>query len=164
MTDIGGWRPIPSHLRPYRDNLRIAGFDLVRMSDWEANDRARKYKGHTPQDYEYTIYPIDHIDETSGQVYLRGTPESSHYFSERSAQSVVTSHLEQHAPAPLRRWLFKWLRYSDYGRSLGLITVLVPPYGLTILGLIGIGNYQEIRDAKRRAKLLPRLLDMPRFA
>ena len=164
MTDNGGWQPIPSHLRPYRDNLRIAGFDLVRISAWEATDRASKYNGHAPGDYEYTIYPIDHIDETSGQVYLRGIPESSHYFSESTAPSFVTSHLEQHAPAPLRRWLFKWLRDDNYGRSLGLIAVLVPPYALTLLGLIGIGNYQAIRDAKRRAKLLPRLLDMPRFA
>jgi len=164
MTDSGGWQPIPTHLRPYRDKLRIVGFDLVRVSAWEAKDRALKYAGHNPRDYEYTIYPIAYIDETSGQVYLRGSPESSHYFSESAAPSFVNAHLEQNAPVPLRRWLLKWLRDNDYGRALGLITVLVPPYGLTLLGLIGIGNYQEIRDARRRAQLLPRLLDMPRFA
>src|SRR3989304_530979 len=105
MTDGGGWQPIPIHLRPYRDKLRVIGFDLVRVSEWEAKDRALKHPGHIPRDYGYTIYPIRYIDESSGQVYLRGSPESSHYFSESAVPSCVSAHLEQKAPVPLRKWL-----------------------------------------------------------
>lgn len=164
MTDSSGWQLIPTHLRPFRDKLRISGFDLVRISAWEAKDRALKYPGHNPCDYEYTIYRIAYIDEASGQVYLRGSSESSHYFSESTAPAFVDSHLEHNTPAPLRQWLLKWLKDTDTGRAVGLITLLVPPYGLTLLGFMGIGNYREIREARRRAQLLPRLLDMPRFA
>ena len=163
MSDRGGWRPIPTHLRPLRDKLRVAGFDLIHLSDWEAADRARRYVGHEARDYDYTIYPIAHIDEGSGQVFLLGSLESSHYFSETSAPSAIESHLEHNAPAPLRRWLFKWLRDSNTGRALGITTLLAPPSGLTILGAIGIGNWQSVREAKHRARLLPRLLDMPKF-
>ena len=164
LTDRGGWQSIPTHLQPFRDQLRIAGFDLIRISTWEAADRARKYTGHSPRDYEYTIYPIAHIDESSGQIYLRGSPESSRYFSENAAPSVVNSHLEQHASVPLRRWLLRWLRDTERGKALAVTTVIAPPYGLTLLAFIGIGNYQELRDARRRAQLLPRMRDKPRFA
>ena len=152
------------HLRPLRDKLRVAGFDLIHLSEWEVEYRARQFTGHKAPDYAYTIYPIAHIDETSGQVYLRGSPEASYYFSEATAPSAINSYIEQHTPAPMRRWLFKWLRDDPMGQAMGLTTILVPPYGLTILGLIGIANYQEVRNAKRRAKLLPRLLEKPKFA
>lgn len=161
MTDGGGWQPIPTHLRPYRDKLRIVGFDLVRVSAWEAKDRALRYYGHHPRDYEYTIYPIAYIDETSGQVYLSGSLESSHYFSESDAPLWANYRFEQEAPVSL----LKDLRdNSQFWLSLGILTAIVPPYALVLFGLVRASEYRKRRDARRRARLLPRLLDMPRFA
>jgi hypothetical protein len=154
-------RPIPPELRTYRDKLRIIGFDLVRVSQWEATDRAKHSFGHDASGYEYTIVPIQHIDEQSGQIYLRGVPEPSKFFSSACAPRIIEDHLKKESPSLILRDIL-----SDRGNQVGIaaLAAIALPYMLAALSLEVASEYRKLREAKRRAKLLPRLREMPQYA
>ncbi len=127
--------PLPDKFREARDRLRVVGNELVR--------------------YKYAIHKIEFVDQKDGQIYIA---EHAFYSSEQRVPEWVVYYVEKEKPAG-----FSLIKDSFTSPVHALITLVVPPYGLTLLGLVGAGEYMRHRDQKARRKELPRLSDIPKF-
>ncbi|SRR6266571_4488740 len=146
--------PLPDKFREARDRLRVVGHELVRYTNAHARRVASRYR-HPEADYEYAIHKIEFVDQKDGQIYIA---EHAFYSSEQRVPEWVVYYVEKEKPAG-----FSLIKDSFTSPVHALITLVVPPYGLTLLGLVGAGEYMRHRDQKARRKELPRLSDIPKF-
>lgn len=147
--------PLPAHLHGHRDRLRIAGFDLVRYSESYARDEAEPIR-HPWRDYEYAIHEIHWVDPASGQITIIPNP---HYSSEDRLPAWVEYHVSSKKPLESGRLLKNWFTDLAYAA----LTALVPPFGLTLLGMGALANRANRREHQQREALLARLAPMPKF-
>lgn len=146
---------LPDHLHADRDRLRIAGFDLVRYREAHARAKAEPIR-HPWRDYEYAIHEIHWIDPSTGQITIAPNP---HYSSETRLPDWVEYHVNSKKPLGGGRLLKNW--FTDPAHA--VLTVVVPPFGLTLLGMGALANRANRREHEQRQALLARLAPMPTF-
>jgi hypothetical protein len=143
-----------AEFRPYRDELRIAGYELVRYALSHARQEASRYR-HPTADYEYGIHKIEFIDPKSLQIYINRHP---FYSSASRVPDWTKYHVDKERPAGAKL-LTGW--FTDPVRA--IITVFVPPYGLTLLGLAAIADRLAAGQQKERQGQLRQLSERPKF-
>jgi hypothetical protein len=145
---------LPIELYPYRDQLRVVGYDLVRYTVGHAQREARKYR-HPAEDYEYAIHKIEFIEANDGQIFINRNP---FYTSATRVPDWTNYHVKKEKPQGfgiLKSW------FTEPAHT--LLTVIVPPFGLTLLGLAVVGDRVEAKQQRERHQLLACLLERPKF-
>jgi hypothetical protein len=130
------------------------GYELVRYTNAHARAEARKYR-HAEPDYEYGIHKIECIQSSDGQIYIKDSP---FYSSADRVPSWTAHYVEKEHPegfSLVKRW------FSDPVYT--FLTVVVPPYGLTMLGLAAAGDRMVRREQRERERALARLSETPKF-
>lgn len=154
MKTEAEFRPLPSEFLSHRDRLRVAGYELVRYSRTHAQAESSRYR-HSFGDYEHAIHKIESIEAETGQIIIN---ENASYSSADQVSSWAEYHIEKYKPEGfglLRRW-FKDPAYLA-------LTVIVPPYGLTMLGLAAAGDRAKKKAQDARKQSLLNLSETPRF-
>lgn len=145
--------PLPSEFRGFRDQLRVVGYELVRFTRTFAQEAARQVR-HPVADYEFSIHRIESIDK-DGHLHVNPSP----FFS--SAASVpdwTRYYVEKERPAGLGT--FKAF-FREPARA--IVTLVVPPYGLTLLGLAALGDRADAKRQRERHRQLASLAELPKF-
>lgn len=146
-------RPLPSEFCALRDDLRCVGYELLHYTAEHVASVANPIR-HPVADYLFGfhkifgIYPPRVIIETSNRRYC----------SYQSVRALSAALLESEKPARVAETV-GWFKDPA---SL-LLSVLVPPYGLTLFGLGVVGDRQKATEQSRRRALLPTLSEMPEF-
>jgi hypothetical protein len=104
--------------------------------------------------YEYAIHKIESIDE-HGQLHLNRNP---FFTSATRVPDWTRYYLEKERPAGLG--IFKAF-FREPARA--VITLIAPPYGLTLLGLAALGDRSGARQQRERRERLPLLSELPKF-
>lgn len=145
--------PLPSELRGFRNQLRVVGYELVHFTRTFAEEAARRVR-HPVADYEFAIHKIEHIDE-QGQLHVNPHP----FFSSAARVPDWTRYyVEKERPAGLG--IFKAF-FREPART--IITLAVPPYGLTLLGMAAVGDRVEAKRQRERHQQLDSLAELPKF-
>lgn len=132
----------------------MAGHELVRYGRAHAQAQARQVR-HSFQEYEYAIHRISHIDDGTGQIYIA---HDARYTSAQLLPETAALYIKTEQPrgsGVVKSW------FKDPG--LVLLTAIVPPYGLTMLGLAAAGDHMHKREQEKRRRALSRYLDAPKF-
>jgi hypothetical protein len=145
---------LPVELRSYRDQLRVAGYDLVRYTVEHAQREARKYR-HPTEDYEYAIHKIALIEANDGQIFINRNP---FYSSAARVPDWTKYHVEKEKPQGIGL-LKTWFTEPAHA----VLTVIVPPFGLTLLGLAAVSDRMEAKQQRERREQLARLSERPKF-
>jgi hypothetical protein len=143
-----------TEFKPYRDDLRVAGYELVRYALSHARQEANRYR-HAPSDYEFGIHKIEFVDPKDLQVYINRHP---FYSSAACVPDWAKYHVDKEKQAGAKL-LTSW--FTDPVRV--VLTVVVPPFGLALLGLAAVGDRQAAGQQKKRKSQLPRLSERPKF-
>ncbi len=146
--------PLPAELRVYRDQLRTIGFELVRYSKEHARSKAAPIR-HPVADYEFAIHKIETIENVTGQIYIN---PNAFYSSAERVPSWTEYYLEKEKPEGFGL-LTRWFKDPV---SLAL-TVVVPPFGLAILGMSAIGDKMNKNQQEERRRSLARLSEIPKL-
>ncbi|MFJ1257143.1 hypothetical protein [Cupriavidus sp. CuC1] len=154
MITEADFLPLPDAFLELRDQLRIVRYELVHYSQGHAQREAGKYR-HPPSDYEYAIHKIEYIDPESSQIFIDG---HAFYSSEQRVPDWVKYHVKEKSPQGARL-LKQWFTSPA---SL-LLTALVPPYGLSLLGLSAVSDHMDRRDQSKLKQALPVLSELPKF-
>ena len=154
MKNEADFRPLPTEFLAYRDQLRVAGYELVRYSRTHAQDEARRYR-HPFGDYEYAIHKIESIEAETGQIYIN---ENASYSSADRVPSWSEYHIDKEKPEGFGL-LSRWFKDPAYLA----LTVIVPPYGLTMLGLAAVGDRANRKAQGEREQSLQSLAEFPKF-
>lgn len=152
--DITRLRALPGELRQVRDQLRVVGYELVRYTDEHAQSVSRPIR-HPARIYEYGfhkisgIYPPRVVIESATRTYC-----SCDEVSDRANEILAAESLG--STTQLASSFFK-------DSSNVLLTVVVAPYALAMLGLAAAGNRGKKVEQERNRELLPRLSETPEF-
>ena len=145
--------PLPPELREFRDQLRVVGYELVRFTRAFAHAAANSVR-HPVADYEFAIHRIESIDE-QGQLHVNPNP----FFSSAARVPDWTRYyVETERPAGIG--IFKAF-FREPARA--IVTLVVPPYGLALLGLAALGDRADARQQRERRQQLPKLSELPKF-
>jgi hypothetical protein len=146
--------PLPPEFRGFRDSLRIVGYELVRYTNAHARAEAGRYR-HPIADYEYAIHKIESIQAEDGQIFINS---NAFYSSAARVPDWINYYTEKEKPegfSLVKRWFTNPVS--------ALLTVVVPPYGLAMLGLVAAGDRMNRKEQNDRRQSLPRLSEMPKF-
>jgi hypothetical protein len=152
MKTESDFAPLPAEFREYRDRLRIVGHELVRYTQAHAESEAARYR-HMPADYEYAIHKIDYIEDY--QLYI---DEHAFYSSALRVPDWTKYYSEKEKPMGfglLKQWFSNPVTV--------LITLIVPPFGLTLLGMTAVEDKRDRNVQNTRRKSLGTLAEMPKF-
>lgn len=144
---------LPPSVLDARDQLRVVGYELVRYTNEHAKREAGRYR-HPPADYEYAIHKIEFVDQKDGQIYIS---EHAFFCSEKRIPDWTKYYTDEEKLAGLS--LLKAIA-NPVG---AVVSILAPPYMLTLLGLAGIGEYMKKRKQDARRGDLFRLSETPKF-
>lgn len=146
-------QPLPAELRGCRDELRVVGYELVHYKPEFSRSRAVRVR-HPPSEYEYGIHSIEVIDE-QGLLHVNPNP----FFTSASwIPNWVKHYQEKERPAGLG--IFKSF-FKEPARA--IVTLVAPPYGLTLLGLAAIGDRTDAKRQRERRASLTSYADLPVF-
>ena len=145
---------IPNNLIPFRDQLRVVGYELIRYSQSHAQREASRYR-HKWEDYEFSVHRIESIKPEDGQIWINPHP---FYIAEKDVPRWTQHYIMNNKPEG-----FGLLKTWFSNPVTALITLVVPPYGLTMLGLVALGDNKERKKQKELEKRLSSLSEMPKF-
>lgn len=143
--------PIPASMRAHRDNLRVAGYDLLRLSLSYAAKKAASYR-HDARDYEYSINKIEGIYDHQAFV-------ASHGFACSAADvpGWAKYHIDQAKPESGTSLAKNWFKDN------WLLSVVAAPYSLALLDMSAVGERQTKKAQGERATALRQLKEMPKI-
>jgi len=151
--DISCIRPLPQEFKALRDELRCFGYELVHYTNSHAVSVAAPIR-HSVNDYLFGfhkifgIYPPRVIIET----------HTRRHCGKLDVPAVAAAFLEQERPASVRE-MAGW--FKDPANL--ILSLVVPPYGLTMFGLGALANRQTLAEQASRKSLVTTLSDMPEF-
>ena len=145
--------PFPETMRAYRNELRVAGYELVRFVTSFAHQSAIRVR-HPIADYEFGIHKIETIDP-NGQIHIN---PNTFFSSEERVPDWTKHYCEKERPQGFG--VIKGF-FSDPARS--FVTLLAPPFGLALLGLAAIGDRTDARGQNERRRTLASLSETPKF-
>lgn len=119
-----------------------------------ARREASKYR-HPTEDYEYAIHKIEFIEVHDGQIFINRNP---FYSSATRVTDWTKYHVEKEKPQGfgiLKTW------FTEPAHA--VLTAIVPPFGLTLLGLAAVSDRLEAKQQRERRELLARLSERPKF-
>jgi hypothetical protein len=154
MKSEAHFLPVPPEFLEYRDRLRVVGYELVRYSKAHAQSEAAQFR-HSPADYEYAIHKIESIQAENGQIYIK---ENAFYSSASRVPDWTKYFVDQEKPVGIGL-LGRF--FKDPVNA--LLTLAVPPYGLTLLGLTAVGDRINRKEQQNRRESLPHLSEIPKF-
>jgi hypothetical protein len=138
----------------HRDDLRIAGYDLIQYSKEYAKRKAATYR-HPSADYEFAIHKIEFTDVKTGQIFVLNNP----FYSSRERIEDWTKHFTD-KEKPMGAGILK--RWFTDPASL-VLTAIVPPFALTILGMSAVSDHLHAKRQIERQEILSRLSPIPKF-
>lgn len=151
--DISCIRPLPQEFKALRDELRCLGFELVHYTNSYSVSVAAPIR-HSADDYLFGfhkifgIYPPRVIIETHVHRHCR----------KFDVPSAAAAFLLQEQPASVRK-MVGWIK--DPANL--VMSLIVPPYALTMFGLGALANRQKSAELASRKGSLSTLADMPEF-
>ena len=151
--DISCIRPLPQDFKALRDELRCFGYELVHYTNSHAVSLAAPIR-HSTNDYLFGfhkifgIYPPQVIIETHARRHC----------SKLDVAAAAAAFLEQERPASALE-MAGWFKNP----ANLILSLVVPPFGLTMFGLGAFANRQKSAEQASRKSLLSTLSDMPEF-
>lgn len=146
-------RPLPQEFKALRDELRCFGYELVHYTNSHAVSVAAPIK-HRSNDYLFGFHKIFGI--YAPRVIIE--TNTRRHCGKLDVPAAVAAFLEQERPASARE-MAGW--FKDPANL--ILSLVVPPYGLAILGLGALANRQKSAEQASRKSLLSALSDMPEF-
>lgn len=146
---------LPAEFVESRDRLRVVGYELVRYSNDHARAEAAKYR-HPPSAYEYAIHKIESVQALDGQIYI----SRNAFYSSAARVPDWAEHFVEKEKAVGFGLVKQWLKNPISV----FLTVVMPPYGLTMLGLAAAGDHAARKEQNDRSNSLARFSELPKLA
>jgi hypothetical protein len=144
-------QPLPEEKKYLRDRLRVAGYELIRYTSSYATRIASRYR-HPSSEYDYGIHKITFV-RPNGQLVVS---KHAHHSSESWLENWVNHFVDKEKPAGLKL-VPRWFKEN------WLLTAIVPPYSLALMGLAAAGDAAARREQKEREALLGSFRETPIF-
>jgi hypothetical protein len=151
--DISSIRPLPQEFKALRDELRCVGYELVHYTNSYAVSVAAPIK-HSANDFLFGFHKIFGI--YAPRVIIEN--HTRRHCGKLDVPAAAAAFLEQERPARARE-MAGW--FKDPANL--ILSLVVPPYGLTMFGLSAVANRQKSAEHASRKSLLIALSDMPEF-
>lgn len=154
MNTEADFLPLPPNMIARRNQLRVVGYELVRYTQCHAKAIASRYR-HPVGDYEFAIHKIRFIEPLDGTVFI---DPQAFYSSEQRVDDWVKYYWEKE-----RETIGGGVKGWFSNPVSALLTVVVPPYGITMLGLGLLGIKAERKEQEKRERQLSSLKEIPKF-
>ena len=151
--DISCIRSIPQELKALRDELRCVGIELVHYTESKAISVAAPIR-HNPEDYLFGFHKVFGIYPPRVIIEIH----TRRHCSRSNVPTLAATFLAQERPANVGE-MAGW--FKDPANL--LLSIVVPPYGLTMFALGIFANKQKATAQSSRRNELGNLADMPEF-